>query len=240
MSVDQRALERVGRESKKGVDGGLARAVMGGEIVADDQRLLMGGETADGQGARLTRDAINGARLDAMLSTDMQRGTMLVQMDDGALHQEEERARQKATRRACMGAGARCKVQSARCKVQGRCGPLASRYGVPQQRFSEAGISLAVIEQVARFHDSMASLVGVARRRSLSLLCHMVDAVQDGCHGHGVLAYLTCRDALDVHGHGLVVCWRVHMMSFCPHLSLGALPPPIQQQPVHRHASTWR
>jgi hypothetical protein len=89
--------------------GVLREQLIGGEVVADDQRLLMGGrgETADGQGARLTRDAINGARLDAMLSTDMQRGTMLVQMDDGALHQEEERVRQKATRRACMGAGAR-------------------------------------------------------------------------------------------------------------------------------------
>jgi hypothetical protein len=104
-----------GREGEqKGCGWGSCACSNGRRNSGRRSAITYGGETADGQGARLTRDAINGARLDAMLSTDMQRGTMLVQMDDGALHQEEERARQKATRRACMGAGARCKVQGAR------------------------------------------------------------------------------------------------------------------------------
>jgi hypothetical protein len=58
-------------------------------------------------------------------------------------------------------------VQVARCKVQG-IDSARKRYGVPQQRFVEAGVPLAVIEQGARpsctLQDSIASLLRVARR----------------------------------------------------------------------------
>jgi hypothetical protein len=54
VSVDQRAArEGVEEESKKGVVGVIARTVIGGETVADDQRLLMGRDGLASRGTRL-------------------------------------------------------------------------------------------------------------------------------------------------------------------------------------------
>jgi hypothetical protein len=91
------------------VVGVIARTVIGGEIVADDQRLLMERDGLASRGARLIRDAISGARLNSVLSTDMQGGTTVVQIHGGALHQEERGGSQKAKKRTCIGAGARCR-----------------------------------------------------------------------------------------------------------------------------------
>ena len=180
VSVDQRAArEGVEEESKKGVVGVIARTVIGGETVADDQRLLMGRDGLASRGTRLIRDAISGARLNSVLSTDMQGGTTVVQIHGGALHREERGGSQKAKKRTCIGAGARCREGT----------PLRRGMGYR----SNGSVPLAVIEQgarpyyrrVARLQDSIASLLGVARR-SLSLRCHMADAVQDRSNHYGV------------------------------------------------------
>ena len=89
--------------------GVIARPAVGGEIVADDQRLLMERDGLASRGMRLILDAISGARLNFVLSTDMQRGTTEVQIHGSALHQEERGGSQKAKTRTCIGAGARCK-----------------------------------------------------------------------------------------------------------------------------------